>query len=77
MFQNRLKSGRLIALFFMGVVLFNYPILSLFNRNLMLMGIPVLYLYVFLVWCLVIGCIILVTNAHREKLSVDSEEYTD
>ena len=75
--QDRLKSGRLIALFLMGVVLFNHPILSLFNRNLMLLGIPLLYFYIFLAWCLVIGCIILITHTHDATLSADSEEYRD
>lgn len=46
---------RLTAIFMMGVVLLNYPILSLFTRNATLGGIPLLYAYVFVTWTLVIG----------------------
>ncbi|BDG01352.1 hypothetical protein [Anaeromyxobacter oryzae] len=46
---------RLVAIFLMGVVLLDYPILSLFARSADLAGIPLLYAYVFVVWTLVIG----------------------
>jgi len=40
----------LVALFFLGLVLFNYPVVSLFNRPLLVGGIPLFYLYLFAVW---------------------------
>jgi hypothetical protein len=50
------KIGQwLIAIFAMGAILLNYPILSLFTRNAELGGIPLLYAYVFVVWALLIG----------------------
>lgn len=48
------RTPRLIALFFLGVVLLNYPLLSLFNQPRLVWGIPLLYGYVFLVWALLI-----------------------
>jgi hypothetical protein len=41
---------KLVAAFLLGVVLFNYPILSLFNREASAFGIPLLYVYIFLAW---------------------------
>jgi hypothetical protein len=49
------KSHRFIALCMLGVVLFNYPILALFNVNGTLFGVPVLYVYVFVAWAALIA----------------------
>ena len=54
--QERERKGqRLIALFILGCVLFNYPVLSLFSKPGIWLGIPLLYLYIFAVWALLIG----------------------
>ena len=49
------KSQRLIALSVLGALLFNYPLLALFNRPLLVFGIPLVYAYVFAAWALVIA----------------------
>lgn len=49
-----MKGQRLVALFLLGNLLFNYPVLALFNRPDMAFGIPVLYAYVFSAWVLFI-----------------------
>lgn len=49
------REQRLIALFLLGNLLFNYPLLALFNRPDTLFGIPVLYLYVFGAWAVLIA----------------------
>jgi hypothetical protein len=46
---------RLTAIFLMGVVLLDYPILSLFAGSAAVGGIPLLFAYVFVTWALVIG----------------------
>jgi hypothetical protein len=51
--RRGMRNQRLIALFFLGCLLFNYPLLSLFGGRVA--GIPTLYLYLFLVWALFIG----------------------
>ncbi|HZO00436.1 MAG TPA: hypothetical protein VFB93_04500 [Burkholderiales bacterium] len=49
------KGERLIALCMLGCVLFNFPILALFNVPGALFGVPVLYAYIFIAWALLIG----------------------
>ena len=49
------KGQRLIALFVLGCLLFNYPILSLFNVPAEVFGVPVLYAYIFAAWTLLIA----------------------
>lgn len=44
------KSQRFIALCMLGVLLFNFPILTLFNVPGALLGVPVLYAYLFIAW---------------------------
>lgn len=53
--KPNVKGQRLVALFLLGNMLFNYPMLALFNRHDSMAGIPVLYLYVFGAWVLLIG----------------------
>ena len=47
-------NPRLIAAFLLGMLLLNYPLLSLFNLPRLVLGVPVLYAYIFLVWGLLI-----------------------
>ena len=53
--KPNVKGQRLIALFLLGNLLFNYPLLALFNRPESVEGIPVLYLYIFAAWLLLIA----------------------
>jgi predicted permease len=50
MHRRVLTGERLLAAFLGGCVLFNYPLLSLFDRGSELFGIPLLYVYVFAAW---------------------------
>jgi hypothetical protein len=50
------KAQRLVALCMLGIVLFNYPVLALFNVAATVFGIPVLYAYIFSAWSLLIAC---------------------
>ncbi len=56
------KKQRLIALFFLGCLFFNYPLLSLFNAPHAILGIPLLYVYVFFVWICLIGLTIIIVE---------------
>jgi hypothetical protein len=49
------KGPRLVALFLLGALLFNYPILALFNLPETLLGIPLLYFHLFASWAALIG----------------------
>jgi hypothetical protein len=50
------KGQRLVALCMLGVLLFNYPMLALFNVAATVFGIPVLYAYIFTAWSLLTAC---------------------
>jgi hypothetical protein len=43
-------GGKLVLLFVVGTLLLSFPVLAIFNRPLMLVGIPILYLYLFGLW---------------------------
>ena len=62
MIRPNIKGQRLAALFLLGLLLFNYPLLTLFAGSLRVFGIPVLYFYVFAVWALLIGLMALVVE---------------
>jgi hypothetical protein len=49
------QSQRLVALFLFGALLLTYPLLALFNHGGSVLGIPVLYAYLFGAWGLLIG----------------------
>ena len=55
-----LKGQRLVALFLLGCLLFNYPLLSLFAGNARLWGIPLIYFYVFAAWMAIIALMALI-----------------
>ena len=47
------KEPRFVALCVLGIVLFNFPVLAIFNVGGSVFGIPVLYAYIFAAWALV------------------------
>ena len=49
------RKERLVVLALVGVLALNYPLLELFNDARLVLGVPVLYLYLFLVWGGLIG----------------------
>ena len=61
-----IHGQRLIALFLLGCLLFNYPLLYLFNTDQHLFGIPLLYAYIFAAWALLIALIALVVERYTE-----------
>jgi hypothetical protein len=62
MMRSSMKGARLVAIFLLGVLLFNYPLLALFNRAVIAFGIPLLYAYIFVAWALLIGLLALVVE---------------
>jgi hypothetical protein len=55
MIRPSIRGQRLVALFLLGFLLLNYPLLNLFAGPARVLGIPILYVYVFAVWALLIG----------------------
>ena len=67
------KRSRLSVLFFIGGVLFNYPILSLFSdEKREIFGIPLLFAYVFATWALLIGITVATVMNRRRGSSLSS-----
>lgn len=60
-----LKGQRLIAVFVIGALLFSYPILSLFNRPKLLFGAPILYVYLFVIWAVLIALYAFIVERQR------------
>jgi hypothetical protein len=48
------------ALFLLGCLFFNYPLLALFNVRATVFGIPLLYAYLFAAWGLLIALVAVV-----------------
>lgn len=46
---------RYVAWFLLFLLLFNYPIIAVFDRLAISMGIPVLFIYILVCWCILIG----------------------
>jgi hypothetical protein len=65
MMRSTVRSQRLVALFLLGALLFNFPLLAVFNRADEVFGIPVLYAYIFFAWASLIGLLALVVERSR------------
>ena len=63
--EQERKGQRLIALFIFGCVLFNYPVLSLFNVARDVFGVPLLYAYIFAAWALLVALMAYAVEARR------------
>ena len=63
--RDEAKGQRLVALFILGCLLFNYPILSLFNVAATAFGVPVLYAYIFAAWALLVALMAYAVEARR------------
>ena len=57
MTKSSRKGPRLLALFLLGCLLFNYPMLALFNVRGTVLGIPLLYAYLFFAWAMLISLV--------------------
>ncbi|MGB1120712.1 MAG: hypothetical protein ACPG3Z_01870, partial [Saprospiraceae bacterium] len=48
------RNSKLVGIFLLFAILLNFPIIGIFNEDGMLLGIPSLYFYLFLIWALLI-----------------------
>ncbi len=53
--RDRLKGARLAAAAVLALLLFNYPFLAVFDTDALVLGVPVLWTYLFIVWAAVIA----------------------
>lgn len=66
----------MMALFLLGALAFNAPMLSIFSVRGMLFGIPVLYVYLFVAWAALIAFMALTTRRSdtRERAEASSQD---
>lgn len=64
---ERMMRRRLIALFLFGAVLFSYPVLPLFNQEILIFGYPLFYVYLFALWAILIALVAMVSRAHSGR----------
>ena len=72
---SEMQRSRLVVFFFIGNILFNYPVLSLFSdEKKEIFGIPLFYAYVFTTWALLIGLTFITVMTHRKEDSLHSDK---
>ena len=59
------KGQRFVALCMLGMLLFNYPMLALFNVPGVVLGVPVLYVYMFVAWAALIALLAWIAESGR------------
>jgi hypothetical protein len=57
------RGQRFVALCMLGTLLFNYPVLALFNVHGTVLGVPVLYAYIFVAWAGLIALMALIAES--------------
>lgn len=63
--RHNLTGERLVAIFVIGTLVLNYPLLSIFSTTGLLGGIPVLYVYLFASWFVLIVTMALMIELRR------------
>lgn len=66
-----LKTQRLVALFFAGLVVFNFPLLALWDHDAQLLGLPLFPTALFLVWAALIAALAWVMEGPRPDQATD------
>ena len=65
MARDEAKGQRLVALFILGCLLFNYPVLSLFNVPVDALGVPLLYVFIFAAWTVLVALMAFAVESRR------------
>jgi hypothetical protein len=55
----------MLSIFLAGCLLFNFPLIALFNVSGRVLGVPVLYAYLFTAWALIIALVAMVMERGR------------
>ena len=63
--QFESKGQRFVAVCVFGLLLFNYPMLAIFNVPATLFGVPVLYAYIFIAWVTLIVLMAILAESDR------------
>ena len=68
---------RLLALFLLGVLLFSPPMLQIFSVETYFVGVPVLYVYLFVAWAVLIFIAASLAGDRSRAHTADTEPVTD
>lgn len=61
------RQARLIALFCLGWLLFSFPLLSLWDRDLLVLGLPLFPLALFLLWAILIALLAWLMESRKDS----------
>jgi hypothetical protein len=65
--QHKTNNQKSIFLSILLTVLLSYPFISVANKAQLLFGIPMLYLYIFIVWIIIIIILFLIVEKKQTK----------
>lgn len=68
MFQG-LDAQRLVALFVAGLLLFNFPLLALWDHEVLVLGLPLFPAALFLIWALMIVALAWIVERSPDETS--------
>ena len=60
-------GDRLVAMFLLGVLLFSPPLLAIFSPDALVFGVPLLYLYLFCGWAMLIALVAVFGRADSDN----------
>jgi hypothetical protein len=72
--RSSLSGQRLVVIFMIGCFLFNYPVLSLFDRAHALLGAPLVFVYLFAVWAALIALMAWVVERRERPDRAERQE---
>ena len=52
--KQKLRNEKLILFALLIIVLLTYPLIAIVNKPILFIGIPILYLYIFFVWSIIV-----------------------
>lgn len=55
--SDSLRNARMVAVAALALLLFNFPLLTLFDVDVRLLGVPLLWVYLFVAWLAVIAVV--------------------
>jgi hypothetical protein len=72
-FMNKDKWQKLIGIFALAILLFNFPLINLFSGTGWIFSLPALYVYIFFCWALIILLTYWVSSPPKNKGSKDKD----
>jgi len=71
--SRNIKAMKLVGIFFLGGIFFNYPILSLFNSDTFVMGLPLFYVCLFTGWAVIVILIFIIMETGLKQKSSEKK----